>query len=109
MRKLIIVLAVVSVVAGIGAAFVLASTRTVRVGDNFYSTRFLRIRHGSTIVWRWGNDFNRHNVTAIKGPTRFHSATKRTGTYRHVFRRRGLYTVICTIHPAVMRMRIRVI
>lgn len=108
MRKLVITLAVASLLAGIGAAFAVAGTRTVGLHDNFFSRHSLRIHRGTRVTWRWIHTRNPHNVTAIRG-ARFHSRTRRSGSFSFVFRRRGTYTIICTRHPTQMRMRIRVI
>jgi hypothetical protein len=39
-------------------------------------------------------------VTVRRGPVRFHSPTKRSGTYTRRLAQRGPYSIICTIHGA---------
>ena len=57
---------------------------------------------GQKVTWRWVKTTQDHNVTG-KG---FHSASKDSGTYSHKFNKRGTFTVICTIHPTQMRMKV---
>ena len=102
MRKLTLILAGALAVAAIAAAAAVAATRSVSVDDDFFSPKSVSIRKGDIVRWRWVGD-NPHNVTG-KG---FRSATKRSGTYSHRFRRSGRFSVVCTIHSG-MRMAVRV-
>jgi plastocyanin len=86
------------------AAF--AATRTVRVADDVFAPKRMTVKAGTTVVWRWVGK-NPHNVVVTRGPVRFRSTTKVTGTYRRKLRRRGTYRVVCTIHPR-MRMTLTV-
>jgi plastocyanin len=105
MRKLIC-LALALALLGMLPASVGAATKSVRVGDNFFSPRSVTISKGSTIRWRWVGS-SRHNVVATRGAS-FRSTTKRTGTYSRTFRRRGTVRYVCTVHPASMRGTITV-
>jgi plastocyanin len=105
---LLLALALISIIAGIGAAFALAATKSVTLRDNFFSTKTVRIRHGSTVRWHWSRTANLHNVTGITRGARVHSRTGHTVTFSHTFRRKGTYTFICTRHPSQMRMTVRV-
>jgi plastocyanin len=107
MKRLIAVLAAVSLVAALFAVPALARTRSVAVRDNVFSPRSLTIKRNDTLVFRWRGD-NPHNVVATRGPVRFRSSVKETGTYRKKFTRRGSYRIICTIHQPSMRMTVRV-
>jgi plastocyanin len=83
-------------------------TRTATVGDIFYRPATLTVRRGSRVRWVWRGRL-RHNVTVVRGPTRFRSPTQRSGSFARVLRRRGTYRLICTIHGARLQsMRIRV-
>jgi plastocyanin len=43
-------------------------------------------------------------VTVTKGPARFHSRElQSSGSFSHVFTKRGTYHLICTLHPTQMR------
>ena len=83
-----------------------AATRGVAVRDNFFRPASLTVRKGDTVRFRWlGNAF--HNVTVTRGPQRFSSRTKASGSYRKRMTRRGTYRLVCTLHSG-MRMRLRV-
>ena len=83
-----------------------AATRGVSLRDNFFRPASLTVRKGDTVRFRWrGNYF--HNVTVTRGPRRFHSRTKASGSYRKRMTRRGTYRLVCTLHSG-MRMRLRV-
>ena len=87
------------------------STRTVRLGDDWFvrdggSTR-VTVDRGTRVRWRWtGRDL--HNVVVRRGPTRFQSPLKRSGSYSKTLRRRGTYRIVCSIHQPDMRMTLRV-
>jgi plastocyanin len=79
----------------------------VKIGDNFFKADHVTVRRGTTVRWRWVGRLM-HNVTVTEGPQRFHSATQSTGTFRQKLRRRGRYTLVCTIHPGMdMTLRVR--
>jgi plastocyanin len=83
-----------------------ARTVKVTVGDDFFRPARLSVRRGTRVLWRWrGRD--EHNLTVSSGPQRFHSADKRTGTFVRTLRRAGRYTIVCTIHGQMMRIRVR--
>jgi plastocyanin len=46
-------------------------------------------------------------VTVVSGPQRFHSPDQSTGTFTRTLRRAGRYTIVCTIHGQMMRIRVR--
>jgi plastocyanin len=71
----------------------LAAGPTVRVDDNFFKAKTLRIKPNTTVRWRWAGE-HPHNVKFRS----FHSTTKTSGTYRHRFTKRGTYHYVCTIH-----------
>jgi plastocyanin len=107
MRKLVITLALVSLLAGIGAAVALARTKSVGMGDNYFFVGTVKIKKGSSVRWHWSGTENLHNVVAKKG-VRFHSKTGHSGSFTYTFRKRGTFTIICTKHPSVMRMKVKV-
>jgi plastocyanin len=105
MRKLLVTLAALTVLAGLGATYAFAGTKSVAVADNYFSTNSVSIHKGSRVTWRWSHTDNRHNVTS-KG--HFHSKTSTSGSFTETFSRAGTYTVICTLHPTQMRMKVHV-
>jgi len=83
-----------------------ARTVNVTVGDDFYRPARLTVSRGTRVVWRFrGRD--EHNVTVVSGPQRFHSRDQRTGTFARTLRRAGRYTIVCTLHGQMMRIRVR--
>jgi plastocyanin len=106
-RKLLTAMALVSVLAGIGAAVALARTKTVGMGDNYFFNGTVKIKKGSSVRWHWSNTENLHNVVSKKG-VKFHSKTGHSGNFTFTFNKRGTFTIICTKHPAVMRMTVKV-
>jgi plastocyanin len=82
-----------------------SATKRVTVGDNFFRPRSVTIDSGDTVRWRWVGR-NPHNVTVTRGPRKFHSSTKSSGSYSKRLRRRGTYRYICTVHPASMRGKV---
>lgn len=112
MRKVVLPLAAA---AALGAAVVpaVAATKTVKVGDNYYvrdsGVPTVTVRKGDRVTWRFVGD-SPHNVTVTKGPARFSSPVKTSGTYSRKLTRKGLYTIVCTIHGAAdqsMKLRVR--
>ena len=52
---------------------------------------------GDTVRWEWRGK-NVHNVTVLRGPTRFRSPFKRRGSFRHMFAQPGTYILYCGVH-----------
>jgi plastocyanin len=112
MRKLFVALVVTFIAAAsaVLATQALAASRSVKVGDDYFirngSTPSITVKKGTTVVWRFrGNDI--HNVAVTKGPVKFHSAVKDSGSFSKKMRRAGRYTIVCTIHSG-MKMKLRV-
>ncbi len=109
MRMLIAAAVAACLLAGAATAY--AATRTVAVGDNWFGKANTKptvdVRRGDTVVWRWRGD-SRHSVTVQRGPQRFNSGIKASGTYRRTLRRAGTYRIFCIVHPVEQRMTLRV-
>jgi plastocyanin len=82
-----------------------SATKRVTVGDDFFRRKAVTIDSGDTVRWRWVGR-NRHNVTVTRGPRKFNSSTKSSGSYSKKLRRRGTYRYICTVHPPSMRGKV---
>jgi plastocyanin len=100
MRKLIplvLVLAAAAVLAGSA----LAATKSVKVGDNYYvrsrGVPTVTVSKGTKVKWRFVTDTG-HTVTVKSGPTKFNSGVRTGGSYSKTLRKRGTYTIYCTIH-----------
>jgi plastocyanin len=109
MRKLFVLMLVAAVSAGL-VSQALAAGRSVKIGDDYFvrkgSTPTITVHKGTRVTWRWtGKDL--HNIAVTKGPTKFRSSYKSSGSYSKTVRRAGTYTVVCTIHTG-MKMKLRV-
>jgi plastocyanin len=111
MRKLVALILVVGI-AVVLAVPALGSppTKTVKVEDFKFSPKTLTIHRGTSVTWSWvAHTGIPHNVTVKTGPVKFHSRTVSSGSYRHLFTKKGTYTLVCTIHvPLGMKMTIKV-
>jgi plastocyanin len=107
MRKSLALLTIVVVLAALGAAVAFARTKSVGMGDNYFFAGTVTIKKGSSVHWHWSNTENLHNVVSKKG-LKFHSRTGHTGSFTYTFRKKGTFTIICTKHPSVMRMTVKV-
>ena len=91
-----------------------AARKTVRLGDNYFAPKSLKVKRNTTITWRWPS-FDQagdvHDVKLKSGPKgvkRFHSEAAATDyTFKRTLRKRGTYKIVCTLHEE-MRMTIRV-
>jgi plastocyanin len=108
MKKLIAVGTAVAVAAGIMAVPSLgAGTRTVAVKDNVFGPKTVTVKRNTTVRWVWRGKAA-HNVRAYKGPVKFNSGVKTSGSYKRKFTRRGTYRILCDIHASAMRMTVKV-
>jgi len=110
MRKLLVAI-LVAAASAVLATQALAATRSVKVGDNYFvrkgSTPTVTVRKGTKVTWRWSGK-QTHNVTVTRGPVKFRSSFKSSGTFSKTLRRAGTYTIICSIHQPDMKMKLRV-
>ena len=110
MRKLL-ALVLAGALAGVLAATALAATKTVKVGDVYFvkpgSPKTVTVTKGTIVKWTWVGNLP-HNVKVTKGPVKFQSPTQRSGTYSKRMRRRGTYTLVCTVHGGNQKMTLKV-
>jgi plastocyanin len=112
MRKPLVVGLLVTLVAVLlTAGPALSARKTVEVDDNYFVREgdppTVMVERYDRVVWEWEGR-NPHNVTVTRGPVKFKSTTKTSGTYRKRVTRRGTYKIVCTIHRPQMRMTLRV-
>jgi plastocyanin len=112
MRKLLVVALLALLCAGLmGASPALSKRKAVAVDDNYFvgsgGPRTVSVKAGDTVVWAW-HGRNPHNVTVTRGPARFASRTKSSGTYRKKLTQTGTYKLVCTVHAPAMRMTLKV-
>jgi plastocyanin len=110
MRKLLVA-TMIAAVSAVLAGPALAATRTVKVGDDYYvrkgSVPTVTVKKGTKVSWRFAGK-EMHNVAVTKGPVKFRSSFKTSGTYSKRVKRTGTYTIVCTIHQPDMAMKLRV-
>ena len=110
MRKLLVAVLIAAATAVL-AVPALAATRSVKVGDDYFvrkgSVPTVTVKKGTKVTWRWAGK-EMHNVTVTKGPVKFHSSYKDSGTFSKTVRSTGTYTIVCSIHQPDMRMKLRV-
>ena len=100
MSKLFLVAIAVAALA-VAAGTAIAATRSVKVGDNYYvrsrGVPTVTVSHGTKVKWRFTTD-TPHSVTVKSGPARFSSGVRSGGSYSKTLRKRGTYTIYCTVH-----------
>jgi plastocyanin len=101
MRKLIVIaIAACALAAFAATAF---AARSIKVGDDYYvrasGVPKVTVSRGTTVKWRFGTG-TPHTVTVLKGPAKFNSGVKSSGSYSKKLSKRGTYTIYCTIHGA---------
>jgi plastocyanin len=110
MRKLLVAL-LIAVASAVLALPALAATRSVKVGDDYFvrkgSIPTVTVKKGTKVTWRFAGK-EMHNVAVTKGPAKFHSSYKSSGTYSKRVTRTGTYTIVCSIHQPDMTMKLRV-
>lgn len=96
-------LALTGALFAVTAATALAATKSVTVGDNYFlrssGTPTVTVKKNTYVKWVWRGD-SKHNVVVTKGPAKFRSPVKSSGTYRRKMTRTGTYRIVCTIHGA---------
>ena len=95
---------VASVVLAVSA---FAATRTISIGDNFYSPKSLSVSKGTTVKWVWKGK-SKHNVTVKSGPITFASKTQSKGSFSKKLAKAGTYRIYCTIHGTRQSLTIKV-
>jgi plastocyanin len=102
MRKLIVAVVAATALSGL-VATAFAATRSVKVGDNYYvrasGVPTVTVSKGTVVAWRFRGN-SPHTVSVKRGPVKFSSSVKSSGSYRHKMTRRGTYTIYCKIHGA---------
>jgi plastocyanin len=119
MRKLIVTIAVVSLLGGLaalgvsvasGSSVSAAGTKSVSVVDFAYQPHKFSIKRRTKVKWTWAG-MSDHSVTQADkhfNPKShgFSSQIMSTGTFSHTFKRTGTYYIVCMVHPTQMHMKI---
>src|SRR4051794_40145273 len=99
MRKSLALILALALV-GVLAASALAAGRTISVGDNFFVKRASHtatVKKGTRVTFKWVGH-QTHNVRVTKGPVKFKSSFKSSGTFSRTMKKRGTYKLICDVH-----------
>jgi len=107
MRRLLALMTIGVMLAAAAVAY--GKTKSVGMGDNYFFNGTVKIKKGSSVRWHWSNTENLHNVVLRAKGESFHSKTGHSGSITHTFRHKGTFTIICTKHKSVMRMKVKVI
>jgi plastocyanin len=88
-----------------------AATRNVKIGDDYFVRRgsppTVSVVKGTTVKWNWTGS-RQHNVVVVRGPVKFQSALKRSGSFKRKLKRTGTYKINCSIHAPDMAMTLKV-
>jgi plastocyanin len=102
LRK-VITLALAACLLGAAAAPAVAATKRVKVGDNYFvrdgGVPTVSVNKGTKVRWVWKGK-SLHNVKVTKGPAKFGSPSKSSGSYAKKVRKAGTYKIVCTVHGA---------
>jgi plastocyanin len=109
MRRALLIIAALAVGGGAAAIPTSGATsgKTVLVKDDFFGPKKLSIKKGTKVTWLWKGT-ERHNVAVANGPSNFRAGTRKKGSFKHTFKKRGTYSIVCTIHAPDMHMTIKV-
>ena len=88
-------------------------SKTVEVGDNFLAPTRLTVDRGTRLTFRWSaQNGNQHDVELTSAPSgvrKWNSPARTTDyTYRRTLTTAGTYKIICSLHPTMMRLTVRV-
>jgi plastocyanin len=80
-----------------------SGAKRVTVKDNFFEPRSVDIHRGGRVTWVWRGE-NEHNLTFTKvpkGASKRGADARRRGHFTRVFRKRGVYKYVCTLHAGM--------
>lgn len=103
-------IALVALVTALATAGTASAAATVTVGDNFFAPSSKTVAAGTKVRFNWTGN-RRHNVKKRTGPGgAFKSRTTSADgvNFAKVFNQRGIYRLICTIHPEEMKLKLTV-
>jgi plastocyanin len=112
MRKLLVVGLLAGLVATLAVAGpALSKSKSIEVDDNYFVHKgkppTVTVKKGTKVEFEWEGS-NPHNVTVTKGPVKFASKTKTSGSFTKKFKKKGTYKLVCTIHAPGMKMTLKV-
>ena len=106
MLKRHLVLPLAAVAGAVAFALPAGAATSIKLKDDYFAPKSTSVSKGSTVTFRWAGKAP-HNVTVTKGPVRFHSPTKTSGSFSRKLTKAGTYKIVCTLHEE-MRQTITV-
>lgn len=107
--------AAVGAVGSTGTAAGKSKPPTVKVADDYFSPSSLKIKKKTKVNFKWDkSNINSHDVALEKGPNGvkkkdFESGAATIGyRFSPTFNKPGTYDLLCTIHPDVMQITVKV-
>ena len=103
-----------------------AKKAKVKVLDDFFSPDTLKVKKDTKVSFKWDKmNLNTHNVTLKKGPKGVKKTKKPCAkgkitkcnksasgsigiNFAPTFNKKGTYDFVCTIHPTVMQLTVKV-
>jgi plastocyanin len=112
MRKLLTIGLLAGLLAALlTAAPALSKRKAIEVDDNYFvregKAPTVTVSSGDRVVWEWEGR-STHNVTVTRGPVKFASKDKTSGTFSKKLTKTGTYKIVCTLHKPGMRMTLKV-
>ena len=113
-------------VAGKGNHHHRAKKAKVKVLDDFFAPDTLKVKKNTKVSFKWDKtNLNTHNVTLKKGPKGVKKTKKPCAkgkitkcnksasgsigiNFAPTFNKKGTYNFVCTIHPTVMQLTVKV-
>ena len=112
MKALIVAVAGVALISAAPAHA--AAKKTVRIGDNYFTSQTLTVKRGTTVTWRWpGYDEagDVHDVGLVSGPKGAKKFRSEAAATDYSFKRKltvpGKYRLACSLHHE-MKMTVKV-
>jgi plastocyanin len=79
----------------------------IKVDDYFFSDRRIVVDRGTPVTWRFAGT-REHDVAVANGPRGFQSDWIKSGEFSYTPRKRGLYSIYCSLHPGLMSQELKV-
>jgi hypothetical protein len=99
-RKLLVLTVLAGGLLAVFSTSAPSATR-VKVGDNYFvrasGVPTVTVAKGTRVRWVFKGD-NLHNVKSTAGPAEIESPSMSSGSWSKKMRKRGTYTIICTVH-----------
>ena len=78
----------------------------IGVSDYFFDERRVVVERGTEVTWRFNAD-RQHDVSVANGPRGFSSEWIQNGEFSYTPRKRGVYSLYCTLHPGLMSQQLK--